>query len=150
MLKWHSSADWPIAYSRSITSLIYHIFAYKVLTPYFHLKGLEIWCFILTLGNSEVKDVLSCSLLMVAGAYRVVTSFTQVELTHNRLKQIYKSDNFSQKCHLNWQSQHHLYIIHHIHPNTHYMIVDESTPLNTKFWCLPWRPCWTYFFLFII
>jgi len=36
---------------RSIKSLIYHIFAYKVLTPYFCLKGLEIWSFILTLSS---------------------------------------------------------------------------------------------------
>ena len=35
-----------------------HSRLYKVLTPYFYLKGLEIWSFILSLGNSELRDVL--------------------------------------------------------------------------------------------
>jgi len=53
-LKGHSSADWPIFFSCSIKSLIYHIFTYKVWTLNFYHKGPEIWSFIMTLGNSEL------------------------------------------------------------------------------------------------
>jgi len=53
-LKGHSGADWPIFFSRSIKSLIYNIFTYKVWTLNFYLKGSEIWSFILTLGNSKL------------------------------------------------------------------------------------------------
>jgi len=50
------------------------------------------------------------------------------------LKQIHKSENFSQTCHLNWQNQYHLYTVHHfIHPNMHYVTVDERTSLITAF-----------------
>ena len=38
-LKGHSGADWPIFFSRSIKSLIYNIFTYKVWTLNFYLKG---------------------------------------------------------------------------------------------------------------
>ena len=41
-------------FSRSIKSLIYHIFTYKVWTLNFYRKGSEIWSFILTLGNSKL------------------------------------------------------------------------------------------------
>ena len=51
----------------------------------------------------------------------------------NILKQIYKSDNFSQKYHLNRRNQYYLYIVHHfIHPNTDYVIMDENTSNATK------------------
>ena len=53
-LKGHSGADWPIFFSRSIKSLIYNIFTYKVWTLNFYRKGSEIWSFILTLGNSKL------------------------------------------------------------------------------------------------
>ena len=53
-LKGHSGADWPICFSRSIKSLIYNIFTYKVWTLNFYRKGSEIWSFILMLGNSKL------------------------------------------------------------------------------------------------
>ena len=53
-LKGHSSADWPIFFSRSVKSLIYNSFTYKVWTLNFYHKGSEIWSFILMLGNSKL------------------------------------------------------------------------------------------------
>ena len=38
-LKGHSGADWPVFFSRSIKSLIYNIFTYKVWTLNFYRKG---------------------------------------------------------------------------------------------------------------
>ena len=38
-LKGHSGADWPVFVSRSIKSLIYNIFTYKVWTLNFYRKG---------------------------------------------------------------------------------------------------------------
>ena len=38
-LKGHSGADWPVFFSRSIKSLIYNIFIYKVWTLNFYRKG---------------------------------------------------------------------------------------------------------------
>jgi len=58
-LKGHSGTDWPIFFSRSIKSLIYHIFTYKVWTLNFYRKGPEIWSFILTLGNSKLCLLVS-------------------------------------------------------------------------------------------
>jgi len=41
----------------------------------------------------------------------------------NILKQIYKSHNFSQKCHLHWQNQYYLYMVHHfVQPHVCYAI----------------------------
>jgi len=43
------------SFSCSVKSLLYHVFTYKVLTPYFYLKWLELLSFILMLGNSELR-----------------------------------------------------------------------------------------------
>ena len=55
-LKGHSGADWPIFFSRSIKSLIYNIFTYKVWTPNFWPLTVKIESFILTLGNSGLTN----------------------------------------------------------------------------------------------
>ena len=55
-LKGHSGADWPVFFSRSIKSLIYNIFTYKVWTPNFWPLTVKIESFILALGNSGLTN----------------------------------------------------------------------------------------------
>ena len=56
-LKGHSGADWPVFFSRSIKSLIYSIFTYKVWTLNFHRKGQK---FEVSFWRWEIPDYKLC------------------------------------------------------------------------------------------